>query len=167
MAIDPSANPFAVLSLIVAPAVLTNASSVLIMSTSNRLARAVDRAQKFSAEVEEGHDRESEPAQFRLKELNAAEERSIMLMEALRSFYIALGGFACAAFLSLLGAVLFATLPVLAGRLLEGVAVVAGLTAVGGLIHGSVILLRETRIAVGMLRDRAERSRRSLPRSAG
>ena len=31
---DP--NPFAVLSFIVAPAILTNASSVLIMSTSNR-----------------------------------------------------------------------------------------------------------------------------------
>ena len=33
-------NPFAALSLIVAPVILTNASSVLAMSTSNRLARA-------------------------------------------------------------------------------------------------------------------------------
>jgi hypothetical protein len=41
---DPPANPFAALSLIVAPAILTNASAVLAMSTSNRLARAVDRA---------------------------------------------------------------------------------------------------------------------------
>jgi hypothetical protein len=161
MAMDPATNPFGVLSLIVAPAVLTNASSVLIMSTSNRLARAVDRAQKFSTDLAATQDRDSDPAQFCLRELNAAEERSIMLMDALRSFYVALGGFACAAFLSLLGAVLFANLPALAGRVLEVVAVGAGLTAVGGLIRGSATLLRETRIAVGMLRERADRSRRS------
>jgi hypothetical protein len=40
-------NPFAVLSLIVAPAILTNASCVLVMSTSNRLARVVDRARNL------------------------------------------------------------------------------------------------------------------------
>jgi hypothetical protein len=33
---DASGTPFAALSLIVAPAILTNASSVLAMSTSNR-----------------------------------------------------------------------------------------------------------------------------------
>ena len=36
-------NPFAVLTAIVAPAILTNASSVLALGTSNRLARVVDR----------------------------------------------------------------------------------------------------------------------------
>jgi hypothetical protein len=33
-------SPFAALSLIAAPAILTNAASLLVMSTSNRLARA-------------------------------------------------------------------------------------------------------------------------------
>jgi hypothetical protein len=37
------------LSFIVAPAVLTNASSILVLSTSNRLARAVDRMRVVSA----------------------------------------------------------------------------------------------------------------------
>ncbi len=45
-------NPFAALSLIAAPAVLTNASSLLILSTSNRLARAVDRARQMTTELE-------------------------------------------------------------------------------------------------------------------
>src|SRR5262244_1821468 len=36
-------NPFAVLTLIAAPAVFTNASSVLALGTGNRLARVVDR----------------------------------------------------------------------------------------------------------------------------
>ena len=36
-------NPFAVLTAIVAPAILTNACSVLSLGTSNRIARVVDR----------------------------------------------------------------------------------------------------------------------------
>ena len=52
------ANPFAVLSLIVAPAILTNASSVLIMNTSNRLARGADRARELSKQLEETNVRE-------------------------------------------------------------------------------------------------------------
>ena len=50
---DPQTNPFAVLSLIVAPAILTNAASVLVMSTSNRLARAIDRARDLARELED------------------------------------------------------------------------------------------------------------------
>ena len=45
---NPDFNPLATLSFIVAPAVLTNAASVMVMSTSNRLARAVDRARELS-----------------------------------------------------------------------------------------------------------------------
>ncbi len=37
-------NPFTALSLIGAPAILTNASSLLALSTSNRFAHAIDRA---------------------------------------------------------------------------------------------------------------------------
>src|SRR2546425_12010572 len=98
---DPSVNPFAVLSLIVAPAVLTNASSVLILSTSNRLARAVDRARELSRQLEEAVEfSSSEPAR-RLRELTATERRTLMLLAALRGFYIALGSFASAALVSL------------------------------------------------------------------
>ncbi len=46
------ANPFAALSLIVAPALLTNASSLLVVSTSDRLARAVDRVRENSTLLE-------------------------------------------------------------------------------------------------------------------
>lgn len=67
---DP--NPFAILSLIVAPAILTNASSVLIMSTSNRLARTVDRARELSKQLEEATDFSSIESRRRLRELTAA-----------------------------------------------------------------------------------------------
>jgi hypothetical protein len=52
--VDPQLNPFSVLSWIVAPALLTNASALLILSTANRLARAVDRAQELSSKLEDG-----------------------------------------------------------------------------------------------------------------
>jgi hypothetical protein len=42
-------NPFAVLTLIAAPAVFTNASSVLALGTGNRLARVVDRTRPLCA----------------------------------------------------------------------------------------------------------------------
>src|SRR5438045_9696699 len=44
-------NPFAVLTAVVAPAILTNASSVLALGTSNRLARVVDRTRIVAAQL--------------------------------------------------------------------------------------------------------------------
>ena len=98
-------NPFAVLSLIVAPAILTNASSVLIMSTSNRLAAERIGARELSKQLEGTTDLSCPDAQRRLKELTASEDRTLLLLRSLRSFYVALGAFALAAFVSLLGAV--------------------------------------------------------------
>src|SRR5271165_3376471 len=44
-------NPFAVLTAIVAPAILTNASSVLALGTSNRLGRVVDRTRVVANDI--------------------------------------------------------------------------------------------------------------------
>jgi hypothetical protein len=83
----------------------------------------------------------------------------MLLLQALRSFYAALGGFASATLLSLLGAVLVSLRADTVVRILEVVAVLAGLIAVGAMVHGSTLLVRETRIAVTMLRERAENLR--------
>jgi len=152
---DPQVNPFAVLSFIVAPAVLTNASSVLSMSTSNRLARAVDRARELARQLEAAGDLSVPEAVRRRRELAATEQRTLMLLSTLRSFYVALGSFASAALVSLLGAVF---VPIGAGvpvQVLEVVGVVAGFLAVSALVHGAVVLVRETRIAVQVVQERA------------
>jgi hypothetical protein len=151
----PEANPFAVLSLIVAPAILTNASSVLAMSTSNRLARAVDRARELSRQLESEGDLTSPEAERRMGELAMAEQRAVLLVAALQRFYIAIGGFSLAALISLLGAVLAAVerTSIVFGLELAGVG--AGLLAVGALVHGSATLVRETRMALALLRARA------------
>lgn len=156
---DPGTNPFAVLSLIVAPAILTNASSVLAMSTSNRLARVVDRARELSKQLEETADLRSPDATRRLSELSAAEERTMLLLRALQCFYSGLGGFAFAALTSLLGAISIQLGGILIDRLLEVAAAAAGIFAVGALVNGCLLLVRETRIAVRVLQQRADRLR--------
>jgi hypothetical protein len=148
-------NPFAVLSLIVAPAVLTNAASVLAMSTSNRLARAVDRARELAKQLEESGTLAGPVATRRLHELTVTESRTLMLVSALRSEYIALGGFAAATLVSLLGAVMVPLEAPRAVRVLEIAGVSAGLVAVGALVHGSVVLVRETRAVVQLLQERS------------
>jgi hypothetical protein len=162
-------NPFAVLSLIAAPAILTNASSVLAMSTSNRLARAVDRARDLAKQLEATHDYSSVEAERRVMELSAAERRAELLVAALQRFYIALGGFALAALISLLGAVLAAIEIPQVVLTLELAGVAAGLLAVGALVHGALTLVRETRIALFVLRERAAQvhSRVAMHRSGG
>lgn len=154
MELPAELNPFAALSLIVAPAVLTNASSVLAMSTSNRLARAVDRARELSKQLEATKEFTTPQGERRMSELSDTETRTLLLLRALRSMYAALGGFACATLMSLLGAVLVPIHPPYVIGTLEIAAILAGLFAVGALVYGSALLLRETRIAVRVVQVR-------------
>ena len=151
---DP-ANPFDALLLIVAPAVLTNASSILVLSTSNRLARAIDRARALALQLEQPSGIPDRFAGLRLRELDSSERRALMLLSALRLFYGSLGAFAGAALTSLLGAALSSTPHPGVSATLEVVAVVAGFLGVAGLILGCVLLVRETRLAVVVVSEEA------------
>lgn len=164
--VDVGANPFAVLSFIVAPAILTNAASLLAMSTSNRLARAVDRARELSRQLEGAAGRPSAENARRLRELLATERRSLLLVKALRSVYAAMGAFAGAALLSLLGAVVITAGVNAPAPVFELVAVALGLFAVGALIHTSALLVQETRIVVHFVSERAEEVRRRIASAA-
>jgi hypothetical protein len=97
----------------------------------------IDRAHELARQLEAA-EALSAPEAGRHRELAATEQRTLLLLAALRSFYIALGSFASAALVWLLGAVF---VPMGAGDLvqvLEVVGVVAGL-AVSTLVHGSVM----------------------------
>lgn len=153
--VSPSHNPFEVLSLFVAPAILTNASSLLIMSTSNRLARAVDRARELAKQLEQASNLSSPLAARRLIELTASERRATLLVTSLQRFYVAMGGFALATLVSLIGAVIAPWASHLVVRAMEATGVAAAIVAVGGLLTGSWVLLRETRIALRVLQERA------------
>ena len=157
---ESSVNPFAALSLIVAPAILTNACAVLAMSTSNRLARAVDRARELLRQVEANADGEKRSRSMR--DLVITQDRAVMLLRVLRSFYVALAGFALATLVSLIGAAAAAAgpRPIVIGFELLGLA--AGVIGVSALMHGAVVLVRETRIAVAHLQTRVAQARATL-----
>src|ERR1700719_1563205 len=73
-------NPFAILTFIAAPAILTNSSSVMALGTSNRFARAIDRARALSSLVE-GKEQDSDPEiVLRLRQLRVAERRALILV---------------------------------------------------------------------------------------
>lgn len=158
-------NPFAVLTLIAAPAILTNASSVLALGTSNRFARAVDRQRQLSAMLETGAAKmDAESLDVRRRQLNIVERRALLLIAALTRFYTSLGAFAASALVSLVGAV---TVPIgyrAIQIVVTALALSAGVLGVGGLVFGCVLLIRETRLTVQALREEASLSlRRSLP----
>ncbi|HEY0394746.1 MAG TPA: DUF2721 domain-containing protein [Candidatus Elarobacter sp.] len=93
MALDTQ-NAFSLLTFIAAPALLTNASSVLVLSTSNRFARAVDRARALEAQPDTAEHEQ---------QLLRVARRALSLNRALTSFYVAVASFAIGTFSELLG----------------------------------------------------------------
>ena len=151
-----STNPFTVLTLIAAPAVLTNASSVLALGTSNRFARAIDRARALSAQLEKEAVSGDPMTLLRVHQLNRTERRSLMLLHALRAFYLALGSFAAAALVSLIGASVAASEHSLLYRGTLLLALLTGGVGVGGLVIGCSLLVGETQLAVKNVHEEAK-----------
>lgn len=146
---------FTAFSLIAAPAVLTNACSVLASSTSNRLVEAVDQARQLVTELEQQTKSCSPLARDPSRELAATQQRLLMLIRAMRAFYTAVGGFASAALILLLGAVLIPLVSAWVDRLIEIVAVGIVTIAVGALVRGILLLVGETRVAVTVIEEYA------------
>jgi len=142
-----SENPFAILTAIVAPAVLTNACSILALGTSNRIARVVDRTRSINAELS------ALPAGSPLfddlnRQYDRLRARAQLLLKALRIIYAALGGFAASALISLIGAVVAYTGSQLAFWIAGAIALAVGICAVSALVAGCTLMVRETRLAL-------------------
>jgi len=159
MPISPSDNPFTALTFIAAPAILTNASSVLALGTSNRFARAVDRARALAGQLEDSAPAGDEWHRLRMRQLNRVELRSRMLVRALGTFYGALGAFASASLVSLLGALFVDTGQHFLFRLVAVIALLFGVAGVGSLVAGCALLITETRLAVANLIDESAQLR--------
>lgn len=144
-------SPFVVLSFLAAPAILTNASTLLALGTSNRLARAADRARLAASQIVASKSIADPLVKLQEADFQAATTRASMLVVALRSFYFAAAAFAAGTCVALVGAFAdyFGT------RLLDGptqvLTVLLAVMGVAALVHGSIVLLRETRIALRIL----------------
>src|SRR6201992_3725656 len=138
-----AADPFSILTVVVAPAVLTNASSVLALGTNNRLARVADRTHTVIAELAtfEPAAREHD---VRLAEIPDLETRAQLLLRALRCFYLGLGLFASSALISIAGSILVYYGQRSVFQIPAAIGVVFGASAVIALVCGCVLMIRET-----------------------
>jgi hypothetical protein len=158
-------NPFGILTFIVAPAILTNASSVMALGTSNRFARTIDRARALSSQVE-GKEEDPDPEiALRIRQLRYAERRALLLVRALTAFYLSVGSFAAASLVSLLGAVFVVAHQERLRQVTLVVALGAGMAGVGGLVAGSALLVGETRMALRILREETAFMLKRSPRT--
>src|SRR5260221_186198 len=156
MPTDPGAfaqNPFALLSLIAAPAVLTNAASVLALSTSNRFLRASERMRAIATRYHEAHT--SEARALLVKQIARVERQAAMLLNGLRAAYVAIGSFVSASLISILGAGVASSSLRAAFTFLAGLALVAGVVGAAGMVWACVNLLGATRLALLNLSEEA------------
>jgi hypothetical protein len=150
-------NPFAALTIVVAPAILTNASSILCLGTASRLALVVDRTRVVSEQLA----RLAPTGEHRViyeRQLGGLEVRSNLVLLALRFFYISLGSFATAALISLFGSA-----PTVSARQVTSTAIaflglLSGTVGVAGLVAGCALMVQETRLAVRNLAEEAQLS---------
>ena len=147
---SPDQNPFAALTFIAAPAVLTNAASVLALSTSNRFLRASERMRALYADLNAAAEkRDSVEQEWMIRQVNRVETQAVWLLSALRGAYVALGSFASASLIAILGTA------VSSSELLQKfhypiilLGLIVGFIGAGGLVWGCTRLFRATRISM-------------------
>jgi hypothetical protein len=134
-----------VLGAMITPAVLISASGTLVLSTSNRLSRVVDRVRVLAAEAELAKTPQGAPISPRraaliASQLNQLARRVVLLRSALTTLYIAIGLLVATSI-----GIAFVVLLVWPSSLF---AVIPGIAGVGALLYGSLLLLREGRLAI-------------------
>jgi uncharacterized protein DUF2721 len=149
-----SESPFAVLTLIAAPAVFTNASSVLALGTGNRLARVVDRTRQLVRDLH-GTEINDETKELWMRHLSRLEQRGALLVRAMSFFYGAIGCFAAASVVSILGASVVWTQYRWPFEVIVVISFVAGVVGFTGLAVGCSLLVRETRLALRSITEEA------------
>jgi len=147
-------SPYAVLTLIGAPALLTNASSVLALSTINRMLRTRERMHVLYLNAEQGKLSDWEAVHLG-EHVSRIEQQALLLLRALRAIYLALGGFAGATLITLLGASLAPFEGAIWFRILAAAGLALGFFGLGGLVYGSVSLFQATRISLVDIREEA------------
>lgn len=147
--LEAPANALAVLTAMITPAVLISACGALVFSTSSRLGRVVDRVRSLSAKFEElsRHPENDEMFEERraliFDQLDRQTSRARLIQRAMVAFYTSLGVFvATSVAIAVIGAV---------ARAYTWVAVALGLLGALVMLYGCVLLIVESRMALGAI----------------
>ncbi len=133
-----------VLGAMITPAVLISASGTLVLSTSNRLTRVVDRVRGLAKEAEELYEqpgRAEMRSQLIADQLPQLTARAVLLRSALTALYVAIG-------LLVVTSIAVGALAAL-GWSYGWIPVVTGMAGASALLGGSLLLVREARLAIG------------------
>jgi hypothetical protein len=125
---------------------------VLALGTSNRLARVVDRTRVVTHQMMDLQEGATEYESLERQRVRLA-VRAHLLLGALRAIYAALGGFASAALLMVVGSALAGFHEIY--DFIAGVGLAVGICAVVVLVYGCGQMVRETRLAVQNLEEEA------------
>ena len=146
---DPMTSAVAVLTAMITPAVLISACGSMILSTSHRLGRVVDRVRSLSDKLDELVGRGAEETKDRqaiiFAQLDKLTSRARILQRAVVTFYLALGMFVATSVA--IGIVAF--VPDRPRYNLVPVGV--GLLGACFLFYGSMLLIFEARLALSTI----------------
>jgi hypothetical protein len=142
-------NALAVLTAMITPAVLISACGALIFSTSSRLGRVIDRVRSLSEKFEQiaKHPENDEMFEERraliFSQLDRQTSRARLIQRAMTAYYAALGVFVAATVLIAITAAFV--------RNFTWVAVGMGVIGTMFMLYGSVLLIIESRMALGAI----------------
>lgn len=152
---EMNSNPFAILTFIAAPAVLTNACTLLVLNTTNRLARVVDRTRIVVDRLEASvlpHWKQ----EIYNSELAIHRRRAKLLVRSLGLLYFSIGSFTAGVLLSLLGATLEYAQYLLAFRYVLICSLLTGIAGLSTLAVTCLYLFAEIRLAILAIRHENE-----------
>lgn len=141
----------AVLSAMITPAVLISACASLILTTSQRLGRVIDRTRRISARFQEVARTQAEDEFLEeehavlFDQIGRATRRSRLLQQAMSSLYLALSIFVATSVAIGIVAILglgYAWIPTL-----------LGIAGAGLLLYASFLLIAESRVALTAVND--------------
>jgi Protein of unknown function (DUF2721) len=145
-----TASAIAVLTAMITPAVLISACGSMILSTSARLGRVVDRVRALSDRLEEMTEKSADGVDLAerqaviFQQLDKLTTRARILQRCMVTFYLSLGMFVATSVA--IGIVPFA------GNARYNIAPIAlGLAGATFLFYGSVLLILEARLALSTI----------------
>ena len=147
---DSMSSAIAVLTAMITPAVLISACGSMILSTSGRLGRVVDRVRGLSDRLEEMPHKlgDTEGARERqtliFEQLDKLTSRARILQRSMVTFYMALGMFVATS-------VAIGVVGILGNSRYNLVPVALGLVGACFLFYGSILLIFEARLALSTI----------------
>jgi len=148
---DPMSSAVAVLTAMITPAVLISACGSMILSTSHRLGRVVDRVRALSDKLEELATKEEiDPVNAKdrqaviFAQMDKLTSRARILQRSMVTFYLALGLFVATS-------VAIGVVAVVGNPRYNVVAVGVGLAGACFLFYGSILLIFEARLALSTI----------------